>query len=64
MPDTLPCPKCGTPVATSGHEFFKGSTRADGTVVPEATEGATCPTCDTPLVRDVMPGEPWRPRQD
>jgi endogenous inhibitor of DNA gyrase (YacG/DUF329 family) len=52
--ETFPCPQCGQPVETSDHDFPKAE-RA-----PAATEGKPCPHCGTTLVRDLLPGRPWR----
>ena len=62
-PEVLPCPACGTPVRTLG---MVG--KASRQVLPrpeersEATETNRCPNddCGKKLVRDMLPGAPWR----
>lgn len=58
-PEILPCPECGVGVSTVGGPGH-WTTDAEG-VHSHATElGANCPSCGTSLIRDNLPGAPWR----
>ena len=58
--ETLPCPRCGGPVDTGGWSAGRTERDATGELVPHTEEGRRCPHCDAPLVRDALPGRPWR----
>jgi predicted RNA-binding Zn-ribbon protein involved in translation (DUF1610 family) len=56
--ETLPCPDCG-----EGVEIVRGPIkyREDSSGLhSESTQSSKCPTCGSELVRDILPGAPWR----
>jgi ribosomal protein S27AE len=57
--ETLSCPACGKGVQSSGGPA-KAEWSSEAGTRASSKENKACPHCGAALVREVLPGSPWR----
>lgn len=58
--ESLPCPSCGSKVATLGGPMKGSADPGTGQFKSDSTKHRACPTCQSKLKRDAVPGAEWQ----